>query len=138
MGMERKIYTSRRNARNKMTWTWAWQFPGFWWGETCLFIIIIFMICNVGGHLWWCFDRIMIVRINYSGQLKAIIIFRKLDDWIQQSELVIREPCLSDLLDIKSSSYKQQTVILVFQSNSNIYRVSIAIRHQEWSTIDYS
>lgn len=77
----------------------------------------------------------MIVRINYSGQLEGIIIFRKLDDWIQQSAPVIREPCLSDLLDIKSSSYKQQTVILVFQSNSNIYRVSIEIRHQEWSTI---
>ena len=44
----------------------------------------------------------MIVRINYSGQLEGIIITRKLDDWNQQSALVIREPCLSDLLRFSS------------------------------------
>ena len=43
------------------------------------------MIFDVGGHLWWCFDRIMIVRINYSGQLECIIITRKLDEagWLE-------------------------------------------------------
>ena len=59
----------------------------FWLNKPCLIfryyssIIISFMIFNVGGHLWWCFDRIMIVRINYSGQLEGIIIPRKLS-WV--------------------------------------------------------